>query len=183
MWFYPKRANYREVSFCYHIIDNVLVQAKINPTASYFIIAVLFVWSLHWFCACCKWPEENPFFGSSTQFALGSHPAGAKIHERLRTFDAFRKSGLFSGVINQACQMVQILVVHHFAPDICRYLGPSFIRSEWGTSLPLSAYAFLFRCIARWLRIIGFHVVQNIINCLQKSPHQLLGARSITSIR
>ena len=73
----------------------LIVQAKINPTASYFIIAVLFVWSLHWFCACCKWPEENPFIGSSTQFALGSHPAGAKIHERLRTFDAFRKSAFF----------------------------------------------------------------------------------------
>ena len=130
------------------IIDNVLVQAKINPTASYFIIAVLFVWSLHWFCACCKWPEENPFFGSSTQFALGSHPAGAKIHERLRTFDAFRKSGLFSGVINQACQMVQILVVHHFAPDICRYLGPSFIRVRDESSFVCICISFPVHCAA-----------------------------------
>ena len=36
------------MSFCSHRIDNVLVQAKINLTVSYFIIAVLFVWSLHW---------------------------------------------------------------------------------------------------------------------------------------
>ena len=36
------------MSFCYHIIDNVIVQAKINLTASYFIIAD-HVWSaLHW---------------------------------------------------------------------------------------------------------------------------------------
>ena len=152
MWFYPKRANYREVSFCYHIIDNVLVQAKINPTASYFVIAVLLVqsvnWVFIWFCACCKWPEENPFFGSSTQFALGSHPPGAKIHERLRTFDAFRKSGLFSGVINQACQMVQILVVHHFAPDICRYLGPSFIGVRDESSFVCICISFPVHCAA-----------------------------------
>ena len=157
------------MSFCSHIIDNVLVQAKINLTASYFIIAVLFVWSLHCvffdFVLVASNQRKTHLLARAHKLPLVHillvprfmSACAHLMHSGNRAFFRCYQSSLPDGANTGGAA---------FCPRYLQIFGAKFHRSECQSSF-VCIYAFLVLCTARWLRSIGFYVVQNI-NCLQK---------------
>ena len=153
------------------------MQAKINPTASYFIIAVLFVRSLQ-----CLFDFVLVASNQRKTHLLARAHSLPLVHIQLVPRFMSVCAHLVHSGNRVFFQVLSIKPARWCKYWWCTILPQIFadiwgqVSSGWGTSHPLSAYAFLFRCTARRLRIIGFHVpwfhvVQNIIHCLQKSPN------------